>query len=51
MAKRKAVSAEEHDVVYARKWYCYLKRAGATSEIKRRMRRRERREGRAEVRA
>lgn len=51
MAKRKALTAEEQDVVYARRWYCYLQRAGAASAIKRQMRRRERREGRREAHA
>lgn len=48
--KRKAVTCEEQDVVYARRWYCYLQRAGATSSIKRGMRRRERREGQQDAR-
>ncbi len=48
---RKAITVEEQDVVYARRWYCYLKNAGAASGIKRQMRRRERREGRAEARS
>lgn len=48
--KRKAITADEQDVVGARRFYCYLQRAGVTSEIKRRMRRRERRNGRSETR-
>jgi len=43
-------SAAEVDVVYARKWYCYLRRAGVTSGIKRQMRRRERRHAKIEIR-
>jgi hypothetical protein len=42
--------ADEYDVVLARHWYCYLQRAGATSNIKRRIRRRERQQGKVETR-
>lgn len=49
--KRKAVKADEHDVITGwRRYLCYLQRAGATDAIKRRMRRRERREGKRETR-
>ena len=49
--KRKAKHADEYDVISSwRKYYCYLARAGATNAIKTRMRRRERREARAEIR-
>ena len=40
MMKQKLKSADEFDALYARDWYCYLKRAGATSRIKKRLRRR-----------
>lgn len=49
--KRKAITADEQDVVT--RWRHLLtsyQRAGATSRVKRGMRRRERREGRAEAR-
>ena len=42
--KQKLKTGDEFDVICARKWYCYLKRAGATSRIKRRLRRRMRHE-------
>ena len=49
--KRRAVKADEHDVTgWARRYLCYLQRAGVTSAIKRRMRRRERREGKHRMR-
>jgi hypothetical protein len=48
--KRQANWAEESDVVYWRRVYAYLQRAGVTSGIKRQMRRRERREGKQEAR-
>jgi hypothetical protein len=47
---RRAFTDAEQDVVYMRRWYCYLKRAGVTAGIKRQMRRRERREGKRETR-
>lgn len=47
--RRKANWAEESDVVYHRRIYCYLTRAGVVSRIKRQMRRRERREGKQEA--
>jgi hypothetical protein len=47
--KRKAASAAEQDAFYARRWYCYLTRAGATSSIKRGARRRERFEAKREI--
>lgn len=49
MGKRRTISGDEVDVVYGRHRYHYLKRPGAASEIKRRMRRRERHEGKAEA--
>ncbi len=49
MGKRKTVSGDEQDVVNARQHYCYLQRPGATDKIKRRMRRRERHEGKREA--
>lgn len=40
--------ADEQDVLTGwRKFYCWTQRAGATSKVKRRARRRERREGKA----
>lgn len=49
--KRRTHKWEEGDVVskYWRRTYCYLKRAGVTSKLKRQMRRRERREGKKEA--
>lgn len=41
--KAVAKSGAEYDVLYGRRIYCYLTRAGATSSIKRQMRRRLRR--------
>jgi hypothetical protein len=46
----RAISGDEQDVIEGRRHYCYLQRAGAAAEIKRRMRRRERRAGKAEAR-
>jgi len=52
--KRRARTAAEEDVTAAngrlRRYYCYLQRPGATSAIKRQIRRRERREGKDEIR-
>ncbi len=49
--KRRARTAAEQDVTTSwRRMYCYLKRAGVTSGIKRQIRRRERREGKREAR-
>jgi hypothetical protein len=42
--------ADEYDTICARKWYCYLQKAGATSSIKRRIRRRERHQGKVDLR-
>jgi hypothetical protein len=42
---RRARTAAETDCFEARRWYCYLQRAGACAKIKRQARRRERREG------
>lgn len=49
--KRTVLRADEYDVAsrYWRRHYCYLKRAGVASAIKRRMRRRERRQGKTET--
>lgn len=45
--KRNAVRADEQDVVTGwRRYLCYMQRAGVTSGIKRRMRRRERHDAR-----
>lgn len=49
MTKRECKNGTEQDVVYARRIYCYLQRAGATSWWKRNMRRCERREGYKEI--
>lgn len=48
--KRKCINGTEQDVVHARRMYCYTQRAGASAWWKRNMRRRERREGKAETR-
>lgn len=51
MRRRAIVTAEEQDAYTSwRKAYCYLQRAGAVKEIKRRTHRRERREGKNEAR-
>jgi len=44
------LSGAEWDVLYYRRMYCYLRRARVTAGIKRQMRRRERRAGKAETR-
>jgi hypothetical protein len=44
--RRRTHTAAETDCFEARRWYCYLGRAGVSSRIKRQARRRERREGR-----
>lgn len=49
MKRAKLKRADEYDTVCARHWYCYLQKAGATSAIKRRIRRRERQQGKAEL--
>ena len=50
--KRKAVKADEYDVVSGwRRVLCYMQRAGTTSAIKRRMRRRERHDAKQEIRS
>lgn len=51
MGKRPTKTADEVDVVYGRRYYCYLQRAGIASGIKRQMRRRERRAGKIEARS
>lgn len=49
---RRIIGWDEQDVHTPwRKLYCWTQRAGATSKVKRRTRRRERREGDEEVRA
>lgn len=48
---RRALTGDEVDAYSSwRKYYCYLQRPGAVKAIKRRTHRRERREGRAEIR-
>lgn len=48
--KQKLVNGDEHDVVgRGRRLYTYLKRAGVASQIKRGMRVRARREGKAQA--
>jgi hypothetical protein len=49
MKRPRLHSAAEVDVVHCRKIYCYLQRAGVTSDIKRRIRRRERQLGKADT--
>lgn len=49
--KRRTVKADEWDVVTNwRRYICYMQRAGVTSAIKRRMRRRERHDAKSEIR-
>lgn len=48
--KRRVVGGDEWDMIYARRHYCYLQRAGVTDQIKRRIRRRERQDGKRDVR-
>lgn len=47
--RQKLKDGFEWDVLFGRKHYCYLQRAGAASSIKRRMRRRDRRDGKHEA--
>ena len=48
---RRIVTTEEQDAYTAwRHLYCYLAKPGAVKQVKRRTHRRERREGRAEIR-
>lgn len=42
--RRTKLNADENDVHYARRFYCWTQRAGATAATKRRTRRRERRQ-------
>jgi len=42
--KQKLINGDEVDLIFAKKYYCFLKRAGVSSAIKLRMRRRRRRE-------
>ncbi len=48
--KRRVISGDEQDVVYARHLLCVFQRAGVASATKRKIRRRERQEGKREVR-
>lgn len=50
MGRQPITTAAEYDVVYARQWYCYLQHAGATSKIKRGIRRRGRQKAKTEIR-
>lgn len=52
MGRRPARDADEVDAVsrWGRRYLCYIQRPGVRSAIKRRVRRRERREGRATIR-
>lgn len=50
MGRQKIETCAEFDVVYARHWYCYLQHSGATSKIKRGIRRRARRAAKNEIR-
>ena len=51
MSPRRIVTWDEQDAYTSwRKLYCYLQRPGAVKAIKRRTHRRERREGKAEIR-
>jgi hypothetical protein len=42
--KQTLKTAAEYDLIFGRKAYCYLTKAGVTSSIKRQLRRRRRRE-------
>ncbi len=48
--KQRLKMGDEWDVLYARKIYCYLQRAGAASEVKIRLRRRSRHDARRDLR-
>ena len=48
--KQKLINGAEYDVIMARRYYCYLQRAGVTSGIKRQIRRRARHESKQETR-
>lgn len=52
MGRRQSNWADEADAFsyWGRKFYSYLQRAGVTSSIKRKARRRERRQGKADIR-
>lgn len=41
---------EEYDLVFAKKWFCYLARSGAAKAIKRQLNRRARRDAKKELR-
>jgi hypothetical protein len=47
--KQKLINGAEYDVIMARRYYCYLQRAGVTSGIKRQIRRRARHESKQET--
>lgn len=50
MGRRKMKSGDEYDALTKwRRYYAYLTRAGVVSSIKRKVRRRERREGKRDV--
>lgn len=38
----KLIDGDEYDAICAKKWYCYLQKAGRSAGIKRRIRRRDR---------
>lgn len=51
MGRRATKKSDEFDVVTAwRKYICYMQRAGVTNKIKTRMRRRERRQAKGDLR-
>lgn len=51
MSSRRIITGDEQDVhTKWRRLYCWTQRAGATSKVKRRTRRRERREGKDAIR-
>lgn len=50
MARRIKDWAEQDAYTFARRFYCYLARPGVVKSIKRRTHKRERREGRSEIR-
>lgn len=48
--KQKLKTGEEYDLLYARKFYCYLQRSGVAKFIKRTLSRRRRYESKKEIR-
>jgi hypothetical protein len=46
--KSKLKGGAEYDLLYARKWYCYLARAGVAHKLKKIINRRERRASKME---